>query len=241
MRWNADDWPEIGAPAGRPVASHPKPGIATSEKPAAPAVSDDFTGPDLGPQWTWQANPNPDWHELDPERGLRLRCTPTASGDLRQIPNLLGQRLPSDRFRAVTTVRLIGAEARARAGLAVVGDSYAWIGLENLADGAVLVCRTAEVDEPERDTAPTTWVPLRANGTTMPVTIGVDVDPSGRCRFLAALAGEELRPVGKPFGATAGRWVGATLGLFAAIAAPGSGTAEFDSMRVTDGRESDHR
>jgi hypothetical protein len=59
------------------------------------------------------------------------------------------------------------------------------------------------------------------------VAVGVETDADGRCRFLA---GTPLRPVGPPFQATAGRWVGAALGLFAT--GNGTGAAEFDAVRI---------
>ncbi|MEO3925061.1 glycoside hydrolase 43 family protein [Micromonosporaceae bacterium B7E4] len=252
MRWTADGWPAIGTPSGdgpgQPVLRHPKPAIAAVSPVTAPAAGDDFTGPRLGPQRAWAANPRPDWWTLRPAGGLRLACVPTEAGDdLRGLPNLLGQRLPADRFRASTRLRLTGTGPGARAGLAVLGRSYAWTGLLRTAHGAVLVRRTAGAGERERDDAAGLDVPLLADGDPAPVVLRVDVFPDGRCQFLAAVGPEPPRPVGPPFPATAGHWVGATLGLFATAppqAAPdgpahssgvaGTGTAEFDALCVTD-------
>ncbi|GAA4682736.1 glycoside hydrolase family 43 protein [Phytohabitans rumicis] len=202
MRWEADGWPTIGA-NGTPVPGHAKPVLAATRPRTAPA-------PEPGPQWTWAANPAAGWRS-----GLRLACVP-GGGDLRQLPNVLGQRLPADRFRATTTLRLTGA---GRAGLTILGDSYAWVGLE----GAFLVHRVAAPGASEQDAAPPT--PVRG-----PVTIGVDVTPDGRCQFLAAVHPEPVRPIGPPFAATAGRWVGATLGLFATGTA---GAADFTAPHLT--------
>ena len=60
------------------------------------------------------------------------------------------------------------------------------------------------------------------------VDLGVDVDAEGRCRFLS---GTPLQPVGPPFQATEGRWVGAALGLFAT--GEGAGAGEFGAVRLT--------
>ncbi|WP_026923668.1 glycoside hydrolase family 43 protein [Glycomyces arizonensis] len=233
MRWDAEGWPLIGDPPGRPVATHAKPDVAADEAPRAPAAADDFPDGEPGPQWSWAANPDHGWLEPGPSGALRLACGPTDSGDLRRLPNLLEQRLPAERFRATTTVRLTGTAAGARAGLTVLGESYAWIGLARTPEGAVLVHRTAEVDGAEREGAPATPVKVAEDGTTAQVVLGVEVSPDGRCHFLAGEAGEPPRPVGEPFAATAGRWVGAALGLFAAASpyAPG-GTAEFGPVRV---------
>lgn len=219
MRWLPDGWPAIGV-NGQPVLRHRKPAAGP---PVAP------TGWDFGgPQWTWAANPQPGWATIRPEYGVRLACAATdASGDLRDLPNLLGARLPGDGFRASTSLRLTGTAADARAGLTVLGASYAWIGLV----GTSLVYRTAAEGEPERDAVPPTAVPSAS------VDIGVDVDADGRCQFLAAVHSGRLSQVGPPFTATAGHWVGATLGVFA-TAPPGTGAegvADLTTLRITRG------
>ncbi|GAA1688929.1 hypothetical protein GCM10009830_40650 [Glycomyces endophyticus] len=292
LRWDEDGWPVIGD-GGEPVLSHEKP--VQGEPADAPAAGDDFaTG--IGLQWSWQANPEAGWVAAGGEggdsgaaaggrgagagavagtsgvgAGLRLNCVPGPQ-DLRYLPNLLGQLLPSDDLRAEVTVTLDGAAPGDRAGLAIVGDAYAWIGLERTENGTFLVHRTAE-DGVEIDAAP----PVEVTGS---VTVAVEVEPGGRCRFAAAhgtgadgapsaqtpglAAGEAsgllsggaaaaadigqavaapsvgraaaaargpeheprpgmLTPVGDPFQAKEGRWVGAALGLFATgVAAHGT-------------------
>ncbi|MEV0326796.1 glycoside hydrolase 43 family protein [Micromonospora echinospora] len=240
MRWGADGWPAIGTHTGdgpgEPVLCHPKP-VPGTAAPVAPATGDDFTGPTLGPQWTWAANPRPGWWTLRPGQGLRLTCVPADDGtdDLRQLPNLLGQRLPAERFHATTTLRLTGATVGARAGLTVLGDSYAWIGLERTPQGIALVHRTAADGAPEADAAPPVPVPMLGEGTCAAVSVGVEVDRDGRCQFLASARLEPPRPIGPAFTATEGRWVGATLGLFATVPpTPGAaGAAEVGPFRVT--------
>ncbi|MDN3243483.1 glycoside hydrolase family 43 protein [Glycomyces tritici] len=219
MRWNDDGWPVIGD-NGQPVTLHPKP--VQGQPPAAPAASDDFTT-GIGPQWAWQANPEPDWAATDPA-GLTLTCVPTDDPDLRHLPNLLGQRLPDGGCRAETTMRLDDAAPGTTAGLAVVGDDYACIGLARTNDTTTVTCRTASGGEPPRDNGS----PLPIKDATA-VIVGVEVDATGRCQFFAHLPGETPQPVGEPFQATEGRWVGAALGLFAT----GHGTATFDAVRIT--------
>jgi beta-xylosidase len=303
MRWDEDGWPEIGD-KGTPVAGGEVPvargtAMAARNLPAlggtVSGTPEDFTDA-IGPQWSWQANPEQGWATTGPR--LRLACVDTGTADLRFLPNLLGQRLPGDPFLATTAVRLDGVEPGARAGLAVVGDTYAWIGLERREDGVFLVHRASEegaevdaapavrveatafggepvaagaarvggVDEADAvpavrvevvDAAPAVRVEAAALGaesgavsagqgetlvldadadadaapavraSTDAVALGVETDAEGRCRFLA---GTPLRPVGPAFQTTAGRWVGAALGLFAS--GNGTGAAEFDAVRI---------
>ncbi|WP_112133789.1 glycoside hydrolase family 43 protein [Glycomyces dulcitolivorans] len=261
MSWSEDGWPVIGE-GGEPVLEHAKP--IGSVVVAAPATSDDFAE-GFGHQWAWQANPKPHWIDdvgagadvdADPAfgGGLRLNCVPGPQ-DLRFLPNLLGQRLPSDDFRAEVTMRLDGAELGDRAGLAVVGDTYAWIGLERNEIGTALVYRTAE-DGAETEAAE----PVAIEG---PVTLTVEVEPGGLCRFTAAQHGGDSERAGRriqnpysvgsnptratdavrsePFQATAGRWVGAALGLFASsggatvVGAPTTGATVPSGVSVSAG------
>jgi beta-xylosidase len=212
MRWDDDGWPSIGSPPGRPVSAY--------RKPTGAAVPPDASG--FGTHWTWAGNPEPGWSAPLPGDGLRLACVPVeAQADLRRMSNVLGLRLPADRFRATTTLRLTGTAPGARAGLTILGRSYAWIGLEHAAEGLTLVHRVAGQGEPERDA-----VPGKAFGQTT-LAVGVEVSPDGHCRFLA---GESLAPVGPPFAATPGHWVGATLGLFATGT---HGAADFTVLDLT--------
>ncbi|MEV7867022.1 glycoside hydrolase 43 family protein [Streptomyces sp. NPDC088124] len=235
MRWTTgenDGWPVIGA-GGEPVLTHPKPAVPTrlpAPPVTAPATDDDFPGGHFGPQWQWTANPEPGWTLPHPGDGLRLaaRRTPDAH-DLRLLPSVLVQRLPAETFTVTVTLSLDspadgartgGGEPGTKAGLAVLGDAFSWIGLERGADGAVaLVHRFAETGAPrERDAA----VPRPApRGRAV---LRIEVDPGARCRF-SADTGDGFRPSGQVFAATPWRWVGALLGLFATAPADGEGTA----------------
>ena len=84
--------------------------------------------------------------------------------------------------------------------------------------GASACASGAGAGESEVDTSPATTVDT-------PVVLGVDVYPDGTCQFRA---GDE--PVGPPFQATGGRWVGATLGIFAT---GDGGTADFADPRMS--------
>ncbi|GGX79199.1 beta-xylosidase [Streptomyces minutiscleroticus] len=236
MRWSgAGDggdgeggWPVIGD-AGEPVRTHRKPDLP-AQPPAAPATDDDFPGGRFGPQWQWTANPRDGWTVPHAGDGLRLACVRTGGADdLRALPHVLTQRLPG--VPAVVTVDLSlgGTAPGARAGLAVLGDAYAWIGLRREADGSVLlVHRFAESAAgappapPERDAAPPVAAPAgRAR-------LWIETGPGARCRFSYDV-GDGRRPSSGPvFAATPWRWVGALLGLFARAPGDGPGGAGED-------------
>ncbi|WP_198171025.1 glycoside hydrolase family 43 protein [Actinoplanes awajinensis] len=221
MSWSDDGWPVIGD-HGAPVAGHRTP-VPGPHPPSAPATSDTFPGGRPGAQWSWPANPRPGWVLPKPSGGLRLACLP-GEHDLRRRPNVLGQRLPGPRLHAATGLRL-HAPAGARAGLVVHGRTYAWIGLDHRPDGTYLTCRFAEAEgEAEQDAADPVAVPAGAG-----VRLSVTVTAPATVRFAAEIGGERWE-CGPPFTATAGAWIGATLGLFAA--GPG-GHADFDRFLVS--------
>ncbi|MFE9499920.1 glycoside hydrolase family 43 protein [Streptomyces collinus] len=229
MRWGDDGWPVLGA-GGTPVAAHRRPDLPP-QPPAAPATDDDFPGGRYGRQWQWTANPGDGWAVRHSADGLRLTCVRSpGAGDLRVLPHVLTQRLPGRPGTAEVELRLDGTEPGARAGLAVLGDAYAWIGLERGGDGTVrLVHRFAEAGAgPERDAARP--APAPAGRARLLIEAGA----GARCRFSYDL-GDGPRSAGPVFAATPWRWVGALFGLFAAApAGPGpAGSATFTRFRVT--------
>jgi len=229
MRWGDDGWPVIGD-AGAPVAVHRKPDLPP-QPPAAPATDDDFPGGRYGRQWQWTANPQDGWATHHSGDGLRLTCARSADAhDLRRLPNLLTQRLPGTPVAAEVELRLHSEELGARAGLAVLGDAYSWIGLQRGADGEVrFVHRFAEpVAERERDAGESCVAPEGR------VRLRIEIGAGARCRFFYDV-GDGPRPSGQVFAATPWRWVGALLGLFAlAPAGTGhAGAAVFTRFRIS--------
>ncbi|MEU8892296.1 family 43 glycosylhydrolase [Streptomyces sp. NPDC048442] len=233
MRWGAgytdgDGWPTLGA-AGEPVRVHRKP-AAPPQPRTRPATDDTFPGGRYGPQWSWTANQGPAWTHTHEGDGLRLTCVPTPDAhDLRLLPHVLTQRLSGETFTAEVSLALESVAPGARAGFAVLGDAFSWIGLEREADGGVrLVHRFAEtVAEHERDAAH----PRRAPSGQ--ARLRIEVSAGARCRF-SADTGEGWRAAGPVFAAQPWRWVGALLGLFA-VAPDGTwepGTATFTDFRT---------
>ncbi|MEV5611343.1 family 43 glycosylhydrolase [Streptomyces sp. NPDC052225] len=232
MRWDAAGWPVMGDD-GAPVHVHAKPALPP-QPVTAPATDDDFPGGRYGRQWQWTANPRDGWASSHSGDGLRLACVRSADGvrDLRRVPHLLTQRLPLLPSRVEVGLRLTSTTPGARAGLAVLGDAYSWVGLERGTDGSAhLVHRFAELTaEQERDAAHPREAP---HGTAR---LRVDIADGARCRFFVDTGdGSGFRPSGQVFTALPWRWVGALLGLFAAAPTGESqaGTALFTHFRIS--------
>lgn len=174
--------------------------------------------------------PRDGWATQHSGDGLRLTCVRTADAhDLRRLPHILTQRLPGMPCAVEVELRLDSAEPGARAGLAVLGDAFCWIGLQRGADGAVhVVHRFAEaVAERERDAGHARLAPRGR------VRLRIEIGAGARCRFSYDV-GDGPRPSGPVFAATPWRWVGALLGLFG-LAPDGqghAGAATFSHFRI---------
>ncbi|MFF8609805.1 family 43 glycosylhydrolase [Streptomyces sp. NPDC015346] len=229
LRWGADGWPVLGD-EGTPVLVHPKPSLPP-QPPSVPATDDDFPGGRFGRQWQWTANPREGWTTQHSADGLRLGCGRTReTEDLRRLPHVLTQRLPAHPCVVEVDLRLDSREPGARAGMAVLGDAYSWIGLRREADGTSrLVHRFAPVSaDRERDAA--FGRPAPEDRARLRIEIGA----GARCRF-SYDTGEGFVPSGQVFAATPWRWVGALIGLFAAAptGTGPAGTADFTAFRIT--------
>lgn len=166
--------------------------------------------------------------------------TPDAD-DLRRLPHVLTQRLPGTAVTVEVELRLDSEEPGARAGLAVLGDAFSWIGLQRHPDGSVrLVHRFAEsvaTGGPVRSVGP--WGKERDAAVSQEAPEGrarlwIEAGAGARCRFSYDVGGGRV-PSGQVFAATPWRWVGALLGLFAlAPAGRGhAGAATFTHFRIT--------
>ncbi len=214
MTWGDDGWPTMGTPGrngiGQAVASHPSPAGTRSPQPALrlPAADDEFDGP-LGPQWYWQANPEPNWASMSGGH-LRLRPLSMDTGDLRMLPNVLSRRIPGQAVLIDTVMRVPDASPDGwRAGLAALGSTYSWIGVRKEA-GVFRVVASAFEDAalgerplcPARSVEPGSWLRLRLTST------------DGTASWLyGAGDGDWVEAGCAPL--AAGQWVGADIGLFA--------------------------
>ncbi len=228
LRWGADGWPELGRPTGtgpgEPVRTHPAPDLP----PDLDGLdrSDDFTGTRLGPLWHWQANPADGWAELRGDGRLRLPALGDDPGNLRELPRVLGQTLPGGPGNVTVELSLEADRPGTRAGLVVLGERYAWVGLELTDAGPRLVCWTGGAgpeEEPAGDP-----IPAAAR-----VQLRLDWETDARCRFGWRTDDHAWRPAGAGFDAVAGRWIGAEIGLFATapIGSEPTGRAVFGPFR----------
>lgn len=237
MHWGSDDWPLIGvhpsvAGTGEPVASYNKPKLPQAAPAYTPADSDEFNAPALGLQWQWQANPQPNWAFPSPALGaLRMINVPAPGADVNlwNVPNLLLQKFPAPAFTLTTiltfTPRFVGDQT----GLVIMGRSYSALAVQNTAQGLVIKQLIRQHADHEGVGSESAAIPVQ--GSTF--YLRAVVDRQAMVHFFYSIDGTAFHPVGTPFQAVAGEWIGAKAGLFAiGTATQGElGYADYDWFR----------
>lgn len=214
LAWGDDGWPVMGEAvsggAPQPVVEHavPLPDRGhTRPRVRTLARSDDFADGMPGPQWQWEADPDPQ-AIVGTGPGLGLRGN-TEGDNVRSMPRVLSQPLPGQPSTTSVEIALETTEAGCRAGLAVLGEAYVWAGVRSTGVGfeaVVAVRHPGDVAESVVATSPLSEPRTR---------VRVDVDPDARVR-VAVTVGDAVVDVDPRFRALPGRWVGASLSLFAA-------------------------
>jgi beta-xylosidase len=221
-----DGWPIPGVDKdkdgiGEPVAEWTKPNVGKTY-PATPLVtSDEFNSHKWGLQWQWHANPNVYFGYMSANLGfLRLNCIqqPENYLSLWQLPNLFLQKFPAPDFTATTRLTFSNHEEGDRTGLLLMGEDYAYIGLQQVDGKLALIqssCKNArtggkevlnesiEVDQQE--------IYFRVTVKHIPNSPEHDA----KAQFSYSLNGKQFKDFGPEFQPRAGRWIGAKMGLFA--------------------------
>lgn len=248
MVWK-DGWPVIGSDRdkdgrGEPVLTYRKPKVQAPGEIVVPQTNDDFSGP-LSLAWQWHANPAQDWLSLSDAPGfLRLKSVSTPVS-LFETGSVLTQKFPAPKFVADTKLHFAPIRAGERAGLAVVGTKYSWIGLRKDADAVRLVHDGRVLLE-----GVTSDIYLRARIEAVVVDINPPDKPHwpverkevlAQVKFSYSTDGERFVAFEHPpVQIDPGRWVGATIGLFASSPAgtpaylgTSVGYADFDYFRIS--------
>lgn len=242
MKW-VNDWPVIGLDqdgdgTGDPVMTYTKPNVGKTYPIVTPPESDEFNSNELGLQWQWMANPKATWaftHAANSSLRLFTDKLPDSAKNLWAAPNVLLQKFPADEFMATTKFKFTpnAKLENERAGLTIMGLSYAALALKSKKDGVYLthvVCKDADKENLEKE-----QVITKIDNST--IYFRVKVSAGAKCRFSYSLDGQTFADVGDEFQAEPGRWKGAKVGLFATreTQTNDSGYADFDWFRVEPG------
>jgi beta-xylosidase len=219
MKWVAD-WPVIGIDKdgdgkGEPVLRYKKPNVGKTYPVQTPLESDEFNGTTLGLQWQWMANPKATWYFMNPAKGsLRLFSDklPDSAKNLWDAPNVLLQKFPAEEFMVTTKLTFTPNPKleNEKAGLAIMGLSYANIGIRSSKDGNDIVFTVVkDADKGKKETENKL---VRASSST--VYFRVKVSKGAHCKFAYSFDGVTFHDAREEFTAEVGKWKGAKVGLF---------------------------
>lgn len=238
VRW-VEGWPVMGKD-GEPVMTYPMPMGKTNPRSSKQEITG-FPNPLQDLAWQWQAAPDARWFFVDArQQCLRLYSQSELSLDDRSgdatnlwnLPNLL-LRKPLGTEAEMTIRVQFHPDSRyvgERAGLVMMGTSYAALLLEKTADGVVL----RQVENPKARKqgletvhatlpADTGTYYLRVHYRTMPADQRAENQMSGSGQstdrvvvadFSYSRDGRRYQAVGQPFGVQTGLWIGAKWGIF---------------------------
>jgi beta-xylosidase len=240
MKW-VNDWPVIGVDPdgdnkGEPVLTYRKPNVGKTYPVVTPAESDEFNTNKLGLQWQWQANPKGIWHSMTNQGYLRLYSykIPDEAKNYWEVPNILLQKFPTEKFMATTKV-LFTPNTRIeneKVGLIILGKSYATIALKSKGKDEISLvyteCNKASEGKAETETVLTT-IPAKT-----PVYLRVNVMENAKCQFSYSIDGKDFKNVGNVFQAIVGHWIGAKIGLYCTRTSQinDSGYADLDWFKI---------
>ncbi|WP_330343533.1 glycoside hydrolase 43 family protein [Streptomyces longwoodensis] len=132
ITWTADGWPVVQLVNGAWGTSYPSPAVPAPPRQVIPMVgTDTFDGTALKPRWEW--NHNPDNTKWSVGNGLTLR-TATVTNDLYWARNTLTHRIQGPTSTATAQLDHSGMRNGDRAGLALLRDASAWIGVRRDGD-----------------------------------------------------------------------------------------------------------
>lgn len=239
MKW-VNNWPVIGIDedgdgSGDPVMIHKKPNVGKVYPIETPAESDEFNNIKMGLQWQWQANPQGIWHSTTNQGVLRLYSykQPEEARNLREVPNVLLQKFPTEEFMATTKLVFTPNDKleNEKTGLVVMGKSFAYIGLKSTKDGLKLVysiCEKANTGASEQERV------IANIDKDATVYLRTKVFKGGKTEFSYSLDGSKFITVSPDFSAVEGHWIGAKVGIFCTRTTQinDSGYADYDWFRV---------
>jgi beta-xylosidase len=176
ISWGSDGFPAVQLVNGGWGSSYSD--LLPSKPVGSLTGRDSFTGSSLGPQWEW--NHNPDTSKFSVGNGLSLSPA-TVTVDLYSARNTLTHRILGPVSTATIQLNYANMRDGDRAGLAILRDKSAWVGVKR-DNGAFTVCFVTGIN------MDTSWNTV-ATGTT-PASVGI----SGGTIYLRAVA--DIAPAG---------------------------------------------
>jgi len=201
LKWSADGWPSVDLPNNTWLSSYPIPDIGAGSHPIPSLTGTDvFQGTVLEPQWEW--NHNPDTSKYSVHNGLVLQ-TATVTDDLYAARNTITHRVLGPVSTATVLLEDSHMKDGDRAGLAMLRDSSAWIGVKRDAGKmCVELVNNITMDKHWNTTSTGTEAasePISGKKVWLRSTADIHPGPGHTAVFSYSTDGKTFKPLGPPF------------------------------------------
>ena len=229
---------------GEPVTTYTKP-KSSSTLVVNPVESDEFNSPELGLQWQWQANYHQFFGMPTAFGSMRLYTHKLEEGSksLWNVPNMLLQKTPADRFTATAKLRFTSKADGQFGGLIMMGLDYSALVVKREGNAFQLLqmtCKAADKGKAQTETLIATLQPTAVDKTQYRPGIHEDIYlrmtvNDGTMQFSWSKNGKKFDDCGEPFTMREGKWIGAKVGFVSAETNPAvdKGWVEADWIRFT--------
>jgi beta-xylosidase len=201
VSWNAEGWPELERVDGRWGVTYPYPDVPRPPRAIGPRTGvDRFEGTELSQEWEW--NHNPDNAKWSLNEGLRLE-TATRTDDLYRARNTLTHRILGPMSTATIELDFGAMHDGDRAGLALLRNASAFIGVKKSGATTTLVMVNGLAMDGSWNTTSTgteaASAPLSGDTVFLRVAADIRPGPNGKGRFSYSSDGVEFTPLGSDF------------------------------------------
>lgn len=201
MKWSADGWPTVELPNNEWKTSYPSPDQAALRSMTSEVVFfDRFESAALSPEWEW--NHNPDNQKWASGHGLTMKAA-TVTDDLYQARNTLTHRIRGPQSTATIKLDFSRMRDGDRAGLAMLRDSSAYIGVERLGSAYKIAMRDQITMNKTRNTenkgVEEASEPLTSTTVWLRATADVRPGPGRTAQFSWSTDGKTFVILGPPF------------------------------------------
>ena len=225
-----DNWPVMGVDkdgdyCGEPVTTYRKPKTSGKVQVVNPAESDEFSDTRLGLQWQWHANYNETFGMPTAFGSYRVYTHKVSEKfqNLWEVPNLLLQKTPADKFTATTKIRFTSKDQNQTGGLLMMGLDYSGLVVKRVGNDFQLLqisCKSADKGKPQTEQLIATLKPTAVDqidyqpGTHIDIYMRMSVN-DGKMHFSYSLDGKKYTKCGTEFTMREGKWIGAKVGFVA--------------------------
>ena len=225
-----DNWPVTGIDkdgdyCGEPVTTYRKPKTSGKVQVVNPAESDEFSDTRLGLQWQWHANYNETFGMPTAFGSYRVYTHKVSEKfqNLWEVPNLLLQKTPADKFTATTKIRFTSKDQNQTGGLLMMGLDYSGLVVKRVGNDFQLLqisCKSADKGKPQAEQLIATLKPTAVDqidyqpGTHIDIYMRMSVN-DGKMHFSYSLDGKKYTKCGTEFTMREGKWIGAKIGFVA--------------------------